>query len=394
MKNIQIILNAILSQDVFEYILINQEFEITDYSESVEKYIGESIQRGDDIREHLPEIVGYEDKVVSVLSNEKNRYILETIYKNDHYINIHLEYYDHNTVLILLHNTTEITLSKLELLQYSNENILLYNTIKKILDSQNNLLVVTCNNKVEYANKKFLEYFSLRDIRDITEREVHSFFLTSLPVKSYDELYEYAKDEEKKLTVGKDTFLVKATLLEKTYKLFTFSKVTQLTDMNQVLENKINLDPLTGLYRKPFFDMKLKEALQEGREVVIVIVDIDNFKAINDNYGHLVGDIVLREFTDLVMKHLRADDLLVRWGGEEFIILLEMSGNDKDKITKSIERLRQLIEDHTFEAVKHLTASFGLSLSQKDDTVDSLLKRADNALYFAKEAGKNKVVFR
>ncbi|BAF71796.1 diguanylate cyclase [Sulfurovum sp. NBC37-1] len=390
MKNIQIILNAILSQDVFEYILINRKYHITDFSEGVESYIGKNVQRGDEIYDYLPEIVGYEDRVASVFEDANNRYILETVYKNDHYINIHLEHYSHDIVLILLHNTTEITLSKLELLQYSNENILLYNTIKKILDSQNNLLVVTSNNRIEYANKQFLEYFSIRDLYHLKEREAYNFALTSLPVESFEELYEYAKEKERTLMVGKDTFLVKATPLEKAYKLFTFSKVTQLNEVNQTLKNKIDHDPLTGLYRKSFFDIKLHEKLDERKEAVLAIIDIDDFKKINDNYGHLVGDMVLLEFTDLIRKNMRANDLFARWGGEEFLILFECT--DTGKIVKKIEQIRQIIEKHPFKTIGHLTASFGLSTSLKNDTLESLLERADSALYIAKKTGKNKLV--
>jgi len=390
MKNIQIILNAILSQDVFEYILIDRAYQITDLSENVTRYFGETLHRGDDVRDYLPEIVGYEDRIETVLEDEKSRYVLETVYKNDHYIDIHLEHYSKEKVLILLHNTTEITLSKLELLQYSNENQLLYNTIKKILDSQNNLLVVTSNNKIEYANKKFLEYFSLKSLDELKERNENNFSITSLPVSSFDELYEYAKEEEKELTIGEDTFLVKATLLEKTYKLFTFSKITKLCDANRALEAKINRDPLTGLYRKSFFDEKLAEALEYDQSVTLVIADIDNFKVINDRYGHLAGDRVLREFADLVGSQLRESDLFARWGGEEFLILFNCS--KQEKIVEKIETIRQMIDSHVFDGVGHITVSFGVAASTENDTAYSLLERADKALYLAKKKGKNRVV--
>ena len=390
MKNIQIILNAILSQDVFEYILISSDYKITDFSENVERYIGEALQRGDDVRDHLPEIVGYENKVETVFKNVNSRYILETIHKNDHYINIHLEHYSRDILLILLHNTTEITLSKLELLQYSNENLLLYSTIKKILDSQNNLLLVTCNNTIEYANKKFLEYFSIKDINDIKERDAHNFGLTSLPVENFDDLYEYAKDEEKQLTVGEETFLVKATLLEKTYKLFTFSDVTHLNNLNQVLESKINIDPLTGAYRKQYFDNLLEEELRRKHNFVLVVVDIDNFKKINDKHGHLVGDNVLKEFTDLIKNELHRDDPFSRWGGEEFLIMMRCT--DKTEIIDKIENIRKTIGKHSFDTVGHITASFGVTVARIDDTPGSILKRADDALYRAKKEGKNRVV--
>ena len=389
MKNIQIILNAILSQDVFEYILIDKEYYITDFSEGVEKYIGEKVKDGDDVRDHLPEIVGYEEKMKSVFNNKKNRYILETIHKNDYYINIHLEYYSHDIVLILLHNITEITLSKLELLQYSNENMLLYSTIKKILDSQNNLLVVTSNNTVEYANKKFLEYFSIENLEDLKERKMHNFSLTSLPVKSFDELFEYAKDEEKQMTVGEDTFLVRATTLEKAYKLFTFSNITQLNNINQALENRINIDPLTGLYKKPYFDKQLEKELQKEDHLALVVVDLDDFKGINDQYGHIVGDGTLQEFADLIKNNLRKDDLFSRWGGEEFLILIK--SDDRERMIQKMENLRKLIDGHSFRTIGHLTASFGIAISKENDTKDTLLKRADDALYLAKKQGKNRV---
>ena len=390
MKNIQIILNAILSQDVFEYILIDKAYQITDLSENVTRYFGETVHRGDDIRDYLPEIVGYEDRIETVLEDEKSRYVLETVYKNDYYIDIHLEHYSKDKVLILLHNTTEITLSKLELLQYSNENQLLFNTIKKILDSQNNLLVVTSNNKIEYANKKFLEYFSLKSLDELKERNENNFSITSLPVSSFDALYEYAKEEEKELTIGEDTFLVKATLLEKTYKLFTFSKITKLCDINRVLEEKINRDPLTGLYRKSFFDEKLAEALAYDQSVTLVIADIDNFKTINDRYGHLVGDRALREFADLVSSQLRDNDLFARWGGEEFLMLFNCS--KQEEVVERIESIRETVDKHVFDGVGHLTVSFGVATSKENDTVYSLLERADKALYLAKKKGKNMVV--
>ena len=390
MKNIQIILNAILSQDVFEYILIDKKCRITDFSEGVEKYLGEKVKDGDDVRNHLPEIVGYEERIQSVFEQKNNRYILETIYKNDYYINIHLEYYSHDIVLILLHNITEITLSKLELLQYSNENMLLYSTIKKILDSQNNLLVVTSNNQIEYANKKFLEYFSIRNLEDIKEGKEYNFELTSLPVKNFDELFDYTKDEEKQLTIGEDTFLVKATLLEKTYKLFTFSNITQLNNINQALESRINIDPLTGLYKKPYFDKKIKKELEKKEWFSIVVVDLDNFKEINDKYGHIVGDNTLKEFANLIQKNLRRDDLFSRWGGEEFLILIK--NNERGKMLKKMEELRKLIDQHTFHTIGHLTASFGIAVSKEGDTAETLLKKADDALYQAKSLGKNRVV--
>jgi len=390
MKNIQIILNAILSQDVFEYILIDKNYTITNFSEGLSNYIGTTPKVGDEVMDCLPELVGYEEKIDTIFDNEDFRYILETIHKNNYYINVHLEHYDDDTAMILLHNTTEITLSKLELLQYSNENTLLYSTIQKILDSQNNLLVVAHNNVIEYANKRFMEYFSLRSMDDLKDRTLYNFGLTSLKVNNFEELYEYAKDKEQKVTIGEDTFLVKATLLEKTYKLFTLSNITHLNNINQALKSKIDFDPLTGIYRKQFFDTKLIDELKEDSNFTLVVIDIDDFKKINDTYGHLVGDKVLKEFTSIIQSHLRQGDIFSRWGGEEFLILIKCY--TKEPIIEKIEHIRQLIEKHQFDGVGSLTSSFGITISHSTDTIDTIYKRADEALYQAKKLGKNRVV--
>ncbi|WP_292654109.1 GGDEF domain-containing protein [Nitratifractor sp.] len=390
MKNIQIILNAILSSEIFEYILIDRKYRIADFSDGVKKYVENEIEDGNDIRDYFPEIFGYETKIQKVFNDKESRYILETVKKNDYYINIHLNHYSDDILLILLHNITEITLSKLKLLQYSNENMLLYSTIKKILDSQNNYIIVTTDDEVEYANKRFLEYFSLKNTDELNERKLCTFIRASVPIESYNDLYEYAKDEEKQIYVRNDVFLVKATLLEKTYKLFTFSNITQLNNINKELENRINIDPLTNLYKKPYFDKKIKEKLECNERFAVVVIDLDNFKHINDKYGHIVGDKILQEFVRLVKANLRNDDLFSRWGGEEFLILIE--SDKQEEISHKIEALRALISQHRFNDVGHLTASFGITFSKEGDTIESLLKRADDALYRAKNLGKNRVV--
>lgn len=390
MKSIKIILDTILSSELFEYILIDRHYRIRDLSEGVTVYLDPSVKIGDDIRDYLPEMVGYEHNIEEVFANKESRFILETVNKNDRYVNIRLNHFSHDVLLILLHNITEITLSKLQLLQYSNENVLLYNTIKKILDSQNNLLIVTTGQEVEYANKRFLEYFSFKSVDELNEREVCTFFKTTRPINSYDDLYAYAKDEEKQIFIRDDVFLIKAALLEKTYKLFTLSNITQLNNIHKDLEHKINIDPLTHLYKKPYFDKRVKKALQIKHPFSLVVIDLDNFKQINDQHGHLVGDKILVEFVELIRKNLRKDDLFARWGGEEFLLMID--SHNRQGIIRRLEHLKQAIEEHRFASVGDLTASFGLTLSKEDDTVESVLNRADEALYEAKSLGKNTVV--
>ncbi len=391
MKNIQIILNAILSQDVFEYILLDRNYKINDLSDGIEKYFITVPKAGEDILDYLPELVGYESQIDAIFDSEDLRCTLETINKNNHYINLHVEHYSSDTTMILLHNITEITLSKLELLQYSNENMLLYSAIQKILDSQNSLLFIAYNNTIHYANKKFMDYFGIKNMEQIKERPLHDFKFTSIHVKNFDDLYEYTKDEEQQISTGNDTFIVKATLIERAYKLFTLSNITELSSVNLALEDRVNLDPLTGIYRKQYFDKQLEEVLKREDDFSLVVIDIDNFKEINDTYGHLIGDEILQEFTTIIGNHLRQDDLFSRWGGEEFLILIKC--HSREQTIEKVESLRKLIEDHQFDDTGHLTASFGLTISQSDDTIDTIFRRADEALYKAKSLGKNRVSF-
>ena len=356
-----------MSQDVFEYILIDKNYKIVKFSDGIERYIDAVPEEGDDALDYLPELIGYESRVEHIFNQSNIHYVIETVKKNNYYVNLYVEHYSSEIALILLHNITEITLSRLELLQYSNQNTLLYNTIQKILDSQNNLLFITHNNYIE----------------DID--------ISYLPPEYFNHLYRYAKDKEQQISLGENTFLIKATLLEKTYKLFTLSNVTDLSSINQVLERNINHDPLTGIYRKHYFDKLLAEELQKEYAFSLVVIDIDNFKSVNDTYGHIAGDKTLQEFTAIIQKQLQHNDIFARWGGEEFLILIKH--HQKEIIAEKVEAIRKSIEEHTFKDAGELTASFGIAVSKRNDTPTALFNRADEALYLAKGFGKNRVIF-
>jgi len=385
MRNIQIILNAILSKDIFEYILIDRSFNVVGISDSVDKYINDKPTGGSNILEYLPELVGSEQEIQNIFINPALTYILDSVHKNEYYINLSIEHYDKDTALILLHNITEITLSKQKLLQYSNESTLLNNTMQKMINKQNALLFVTNNEEITFANEQFLDYFSIKRIEDVRRKNlrVYRFFDTKL--NSYDALYNRVNDTEEYIIINDDTFILQATSIESTHHLFTLTKVTSLT-------KEIETDPLTGTYRKKYFISKLNEVLGKQEKCSVVVIDLDDFKIINDTYGHQVGDKVLVEFTKLIRNNIRDEDTFARWGGEEFLLLLERTS--LKNVLKKIERLRSIIENHKFEDVGHLTSSFGVSFSEETDDRDTILLRADKALYEAKANGKNKIVFK
>lgn len=158
-------------------------------------------------------------------------------------------------------------------------------------------------------------------------------------------------------------------------------------------------DALTGLHNRRYMEAHLqglvRNALDSGRPLSLLVADIDHFKRINDTYGHDVGDVVLKEFADRFRQNTRGVDLACRLGGEEF--LLVMPDVDIGAAYQIAERLRAQIADRPFTASPQLsvpiTTSVGLSTVEFDqNTPETLFKRADNALYAAKREGRNRVV--
>ncbi len=170
--------------------------------------------------------------------------------------------------------------------------------------------------------------------------------------------------------------------------------VTALKEAEEKLQRLSTTDPLTGAYnRRMFMDMLVREMTRSGRygePFSLLMVDIDHFKKVNDTYGHDAGDRVLVEMVELSMELIRQSDILARWGGEEFMVLLPQT--NPDRALALGERLRQRISEYRFTGVGRLTVSIGVAHQQQLDTIDSLLKRVDTALYRAKETGRNRVV--
>jgi diguanylate cyclase (GGDEF)-like protein/PAS domain S-box-containing protein len=153
-------------------------------------------------------------------------------------------------------------------------------------------------------------------------------------------------------------------------------------------------DKLTQLYNRLKLDESLNIEIERFRRshvvVSVIIVDIDFFKKVNDQHGHQVGDSVLIEFARILEGHIRKVDILGRWGGEEFMIILPATG-EEGALTIA-EKLRKEIFAYNFGIAGHLTASFGLAEASLDITASEIVSKADQALYQAKKLGRNRVV--
>ncbi len=159
-------------------------------------------------------------------------------------------------------------------------------------------------------------------------------------------------------------------------------------------------DKLTGLLNRQTFDDKLtqissyyrKQALREGRgkgSSWLAILDIDHFKKVNDEHGHLIGDEVLLVFSRLMEKSFRCTDLLFRYGGEEFVVILNCC--TKQGAACALERFRQTVEQYAFPQIGRLTTSIGYICLQDSMLPSTLIDQADQALYYAKDHGRNQV---
>ena len=153
-------------------------------------------------------------------------------------------------------------------------------------------------------------------------------------------------------------------------------------------------DNLTGLYNRSKLDMhfehELHRAERYGNGLAVILLDVDYFKAVNDNYGHQIGDQVLIQVAAILKAHTRANDIAGRWGGEEFLVLCPQTSCEG--AASLAEKLRAHIQAQQFPEVGSKTASFGVTCYRSDDNEDRLVARADAALYKAKAAGRNCVV--
>ena len=166
--------------------------------------------------------------------------------------------------------------------------------------------------------------------------------------------------------------------------------------ISAALAIQASTDPLTKLSNRRFANEALETELVRCKrykdKFSLILFDIDNFKKINDTHGHLVGDCVLVEIARLALQDSRGSDIVARWGGEEFIIFLPKTS--KEQAVKKAESLRALMENTEIEPVSRVTSSFGVAelCYDQDETIESLTNRADQALYKAKNKGKNCVI--
>jgi len=177
--------------------------------------------------------------------------------------------------------------------------------------------------------------------------------------------------------------------------LWVASNVTKRHQLAEQLRTLSETDSLTGLWNRRYFgkivETEKERARRYGHPISLLIFDVDFFKVINDTYGHNAGDAVLQELATVVRGSTRQSDIVTRWGGEEFTIL--MPNTSLKNAAEVAEKIRQVVEAHRFPHVQKITISLGVAeWALASETVNTLLSRTDEALYQAKSSGRNRAV--
>lgn len=161
---------------------------------------------------------------------------------------------------------------------------------------------------------------------------------------------------------------------------------------NAMLDNMASIDPLTGLYNRRSMHDFLDGASKSDKPFALIMCDIDNFKKVNDNYGHDFGDVVLKEIAAIIRNTVGENGSVCRWGGEEILILYNGS---LDMTCKAAEAIRHGVETHIFtlhDKSIHVSITLGIATHRKDEPIEDTITHADSRLYYGKQNGKNQVV--
>lgn len=283
--------------------------------------------------------------------------------------------------------------------------------VNEILSATDNSIIITDFNDIKYANDKFKSMMHIQDLESFnvlnshnmlnifnkTEGFLHMGLLQE--DESFISLLLKTSPEDRIVSILDKNFELKSykislTKLEsKSDYLVTLSDITKMKEQRDEMQVKVYKDGLTKVYNRNKFDEVFLDELQRSKRYdtsfSIAILDIDKFKNFNDTYGHLIGDEVLISMAQTVNKNVRETDFFARWGGEEFVILFKNTSVEEAKEVS--EKLKDKIEHTIHPIAGNITVSFGLSEYIKGDTMESIFKRCDAALYKAKENGRNRI---
>lgn len=287
-----------------------------------------------------------------------------------------------------------------------------YDKLYKFIDTQDNIVILTNGKNIEFANKKFFNFLGFKNIEEykINHKCISDLFIEDEKFfnlsfvnenENWVNIIQTLSHRKRVVAIkGIDgityAFSVTINKFEDAIYIVSFTDISETMLANLELEQKVLRDKLTNAYNREFFENNYKRLIEtfENDEMYfgLGMIDIDNFKKINDTFGHDVGDKILVTLVSNIEKSSRNDDILIRWGGEEFIMILKVSSENGLNI--ALENLRKIIENSKIDNLPKITCSFGGTLYEKNEPINNTIKRADEALYMAKAAGRNKVILK
>jgi diguanylate cyclase (GGDEF)-like protein/PAS domain S-box-containing protein len=281
-----------------------------------------------------------------------------------------------------------------------------------LINSQSHMMILADGYELKYVNQAVLDFFDFATVEDMRLQyrcvcdtfieNDFSFHLGVMPpnmtwIEAIQQLpsqeqivsiYSKKENKEKIFKVNVETYDH-----SKVY-LLTFVDISDTMAKQLDLEYKSYHDPLTKAYNRVYFYECYESIMRSDRfsnhHVAIAMIDIDHFKNVNDNYGHDVGDDVLKSLVRIIQENSRASDTLIRWGGEEFILLIPIK--NEASFYKTLESLRKTIQNEKLPIVGNITVSIGGALHTQVKTIEDTIRQADKNLYSAKANGRNQVI--
>ena len=350
--------------------------------------------------------INHKAKIIFTTAHNESNYLLDAI-------NLHVDGYiikpiQKNSLISLIQKMAKsIILEK--------ENIQQKEILQHIIDSENSISMITNKSKITFANKSFLNLFNTSTLKNFKEKyplltdifsdDNHYIGQQTIQnsINSGENLYDFIQhiDEADRITTlksgnGKNkSYYTSISKINNNNFLTIFTDITKLEQDRKNISKKAYTDQLTKVNNRnkfeEIFEYESKRSKRYNYPLSLAILDIDDFKKVNDIFGHLIGDEVLVMLAQIINQNIRETDFFARWGGEEFVILFN---NTKLKnAIKTAEKFRNMIENIKHKIAGTTTVSFGVTQLKKEDTLNSILKRADQALYYAKNSGKNSVNF-
>ena len=276
--------------------------------------------------------------------------------------------------------------------------------LKRFIEYNSDIIAITNQTDILMMNSAGLNLYNFTSVSKLRQK---TKYLSRLFKEIVEEDSKYIVgvnwvtkiSKKQKITVQielnnfKQTYTLQVHKINKNRYMVTFHNISRVVAERKAISQVAEKDELTKIYNRVKFNQMLTLAIRNAtiyqKPFSLIILDIDHFKKVNDTYGHDIGDKVLIQVSALVKSMLHESDTFARWGGEEFVIIAE--GATENGGHSLANRLREAIEYYPFEFVKQITCSFGVSQYKQGESAESVLKRADNALYYAKEGGRNMV---